>query len=734
LSKIANGKGNPIWICLAAALPALALVGAAPPAPYTTWSDYSGAADSMQYSALKQIDKTNVHKLALVWSHLAPGPSGRFSFSPLIVDNVMYVVGENGAVMALDATTGRAIWSHPTDGTPTNRGFNYWESKDRSDQRLIFSAHDYLQEVNARTGITINTFGNDGRVDLKQGLGRDPRTIDSIQSGTPGRVFENLIILGSAPGELYGSAPGDIRAYDVRSGKLVWAFHTIPHPGEYGYNTWPKDAWTYSGGVNAWGEISIDEKRGIGYFPLGSPTYDLYGADRIGQNLFGDCLLALDLRTGKRLWHFQFVHHDLWDYDPVTAPKLLTVQHNGKPVDIVAQPTKFGFLYVFNRVTGEPLWPIEERPVPKTDMPGEQSWPTQPFPTKPAPFARQKFTVNDINPYLDDAEKERLRNILLNARNEGIFTPPTSTRNQIAVPGENGGANWGSAAADPQTGMLYVRSFDAPTIHKLTQNRPVRRFPGETPEQQGFALYTQNCMPCHGPDRARITFPKEIGPDEFKTTVRNGKGEMPAFSEATLTTANLEALMAYLVNPAAGAARAPAPGQETERRNRPVRERPPVPPPSPGQTRYYGPFGNTLFAANGMIAMSPPWSQLTAYDLNTGTIKWKIPLGTTPGLAAKGITNAGSSKFTRNGPVVTAGGLIFIGSGPDRMVHAYDKDTGKLLWETELDANPDGIPSVYEVGGREYVAFFAASTEARESLVFKPGKPRAQGYYVFAIR
>ena len=720
------------WTC-AILLNVAMVVRAASPAPYTTWSDYSGAADSMQYSALKQIDKTNVHKLVLVWSHLAPGPTGRFSFSPLIVDNVMYVVGENGAVMALDAATGHTIWSHPTDGTPTNRGFNYWESKDRSDCRLIFSVHDYLQEVNARTGITINTFGNDGRVDLKRGLGRDPKTINSIQSGTPGRVFENLIILGSAPGELYGSAPGDIRAYDVHTGKLVWTFHTIPHPGEYGYDTWPKDAWTYSGGVNAWGEISIDEKRGIGYFPLGSPTYDLYGADRIGQDLFGDCLLALDLRTGKRLWHFQFVHHDLWDYDPVTAPKLLTVQHNGKPVDIVAQPTKFGFLYVFNRVTGEPLWPIEERPVPKTDMPGEQSWPTQPFPTKPAPFARQKFTVNDINPYLDDAEKERLRKILLNARNEGIFTPPTSTRNQIAVPGENGGANWGSAAADPQTGMLYVRSFDAPTIHKLTQNRPVRRFPGETPEQQGFALYTQNCMPCHGPNRARITYPKEIGPDEFKTTVRNGKGEMPPFSEATLSTANLEALMAYLVNPAAGAARAPAPGQETERRTSPVRERTPVPPPPPGQTRYYGPFGNTLFATNGMIAMSPPWSQLTAYDLNQGTIKWKIPFGTTPGLAAKGITNTGSSKFTRNGPVVTAGGLIFIGSGPDRMVHAYDKDTGKLLWETELDANPDGIPSVYEVGGREYVAFFAASTGARESLVFKPGKPGAQGYYVFAI-
>lgn len=686
----------------------------------------------MQYSALKQINKTNVHKLSLVWSHPAPGPTGRFSFSPLIVDNVMYLVGKQGAIEALDAATGRQIWSHRTEATPTNRGFNYWESKDRADRRLIFAVNNYLQEINARTGVTINTFGNDGRVDLKQGLGRDPKTIDTIQSGTPGRVFENSIIMGSAPGEMYGSAPGDIRAYDVHTGKLLWTFHTIPHPSEYGYETWPKDAWTYSGGVNAWGEISVDEKRGIGYFPLGSPTYDLYGADRIGQNLFGDCLLALDLHTGKRLWHFQFVHHDLWDYDPTTAPKLLTVQHDGKPVDVVAQPTKFGFLYVFNRVTGEPLWPIEERPVPKSDMPGEQSWPTQPFPTKPPPFARQKFTVAEINPYVDEAEQARLRDILVNARNEGIFTPPTSTRNQIAVPGENGGANWGSAAGDPETGMLYVRSFDAPTIHKLTETQPVRRFPGETQEQQGLALYTRNCMPCHGADRARITFPKEIGPDAFKSTVRNGKGEMPPFSEATITAANLEGLMAYLVNPAAGVAPAP-PGEETERRTRKTPEHPPVPPPPPGQTRYYGPFGNTLYADNGLVAMGPPWSQLTAYDLNEGTIKWKIPLGTTPGLAARGLTNTGSSKFTRNGPVVTAGGLIFLGSGPDRMVHAYDKETAKLLWETELDANPDGIPSVYEVRGRQYVAFFAASDGEKESFVFKAGKPGAQGYYVFAV-
>ncbi|HKA02616.1 MAG TPA: PQQ-binding-like beta-propeller repeat protein, partial [Candidatus Solibacter sp.] len=342
---------------------------------YTNWSDYAGSADSMQYSALKRINKSNVGKLELAWSYMAPGPGGRFAFSPLVVDGVMYLIGKDSAVVAVDAASGQQIWTHPIEGRTYDRGFNYWQSKDGRDRRLILAVNSYLMEIKIANGVTINTFGKDGRVDLRESI---PRA-RNIQSGTPGRVFENSIIVGSAPGEGYGSAPGDLRAYDVITGKLIWQFHTIPHPGEFGYDTWPRDAWTYVGGVNTWGEISIDEKRGIGYFPLGSPTYDFYGADRKGQGLFGDSLLALDLRTGKRLWHFQLVHHDLWDYDPTNAPKLLTVRHNGKLVDIVAQATKFGMLYCFDRVTGEPLWPIEERPVPQSDVPGEESWPTQPF-------------------------------------------------------------------------------------------------------------------------------------------------------------------------------------------------------------------------------------------------------------------------------------------------------------------------------------------------------------------
>jgi quinoprotein glucose dehydrogenase len=714
------------WKRAAAALLTAFLLHAQNKRPYSTWSDYGGSSDSMQYSALKLIDRSNVSKLKLAWFHPAPGPSGRFSFNPLVVDGVMYVVGRDNAVVALDAATGRQIWSHPNEGQPTNRGFNYWEGKDRSDRRLIYAVKSYLTELNAKTGVTINTFGNDGRVNLREGLGRDPATMDEVQSGTPGRVFENLLIVGTAPGEMYVSPPGDLRAYDVRTGKLVWQFHTIPHPGEFGYDTWPPDAWKYIGGVNTWGEISIDEKRGIAYFPLGSPTYDLYGADRHGANLFGNCLLALDARTGKRLWHFQAVHHDLWDYDLVTAPKLLTVKHDGKPVDVVAQATKFGFLYVFDRITGKPLWPVEERPVPKSDVPGEASWPTQPFPTAPPPFARQKFTVDDINPYVDPEEQERLRNLIADAQNEGLFTPQSATRDQISVPGENGGANWGSVTADPETGMVYVRTFDAPAIHKLTQTSPeITRYLRGSIEQQGYAVYLQNCMPCHGAERARITYPKTIDVELFRAAVRSGRGQMPAFSEDTIGNLALDNLAAYLRNPAA--IDAPIAG----RNGAPM----PVPPPPEGQTRYYGPFGNTLLASNGLIAFSPPWSSLVAYDLNEGAIKWRIPLGTTPGLAAKGIKDTGSSRFIRNGPVATAGGLIFVGTGPDRFVHALDKETGKVLWETEIDANPDGIPAIYEVGGRQYVAFFAAAAPgAKDTLAVKaPKSVESQGYYVFAL-
>jgi quinoprotein glucose dehydrogenase len=665
---------------------------------HNNWSDYGGAPDSAQYSALKQINRSNVGKLKVAWSYPTGGHQHYF-FNPIVVHGLMYVLAKNNSVVALDAATGRQVWEHPTDPRSqliTNRGINYWESADGADRRLLFSQDNFLQELDARTGQSISSFGKNGRVDLREGLGRDPGGIVLVQSTTPGRVFENLLILGSATNQEYESAPGDIRAYNTRTGKLAWSFHTIPHPGEFGYDTWPKDAWKTIGGANAWGEMSVDEKRGIVYVPTGSPKYNFYGANRKGADLFGDCLLALDARTGKRIWHFQMVHHDIWDYDDATAPKLLTVQHNGHTVDAVAEVTKQGFLYVFDRVTGSPLWPVEERTVPKSDMRGEETWPTQPFPTNPPPFARQSFTAGDLSPFIDDpAERARWIDEIESARNKGLFTPP-GLHNTVEMPGNNGGANWGSAAVDPANGTLYVTSKDLPAMLKLEPEIALRIPRNGSLERQGLAVYEAKCRLCHHADLrgqpptvpSLVDIRARLSREQVATLVTHGKGLMPAFPG--LTKEDLARLTAFLFSDAPQAS-------------------PQIPVTAAAvkpTERYRSGFG-FMITSSGLSPIKPPWTSLTAYDLNQGTIKWKIPLGEVPELAAKGFKNTGSH-YPKVGPVVTAGGLIFTGTR-DRKVRAFDEDTGQMLWETEVSEAMEGIPAVYEVGGREYIVFCAAA-------------------------
>lgn len=701
------------------------------------WPDYEGGEASPQYSALKQINTANVKDLQLVWSFHSPtaGGFGRFGFNPIVVDGVMYTLGPDYSLVALDAATGREIWKHPNPSGVTSRGINYWESKDGKDRRLIYSSGDDLQELDARTGKNITTFGENGKVNLRVGLGRDPKSIERIQSGTPGRIYNDLIILGSATGEGYGSPPGDIRAYNTLTGKMAWTFHTVPHPGEPGYETWPKDAWKYAGGTNDWGGMTLDAKRGIVYIPTGSSTYDFYGANRIGKDLYADCLLALNANTGKLIWYFQFVHHDLWDYDATTAPKLLTVMHDGKKVDIVAQATKQGFLYAFDRVTGKPLWPIVERQVPQSDVPGEQSWPTQPFPTHLKPFARQSFTVADVNPYITDkAELTHILTQVANAR-KGLFTPPGFT-DTIEAPGNNGGANWGAAATDPRTGRLFIMSKDAPTVLKLV-GLPPRPSRTASIEVHGRQDYEDHCMTCHGVDRAGhagfspslVDTPKDLGASGITSVVRSGRNSMPGFPAAQLPQDQLDAIIAYLRNPEAGDHPPAGPGR---------RPAPEVAPPYTPGTKYYSGYG-TMDTSNGMESIDGPWSSLTAYDMNTGNILWKIPYGTVKSLEEKGIKGWGSY-WPRGGPVATGGGIIFAGSAGDLTVHAYDSNTGKVLWQHALEGAPDGIPSVYEVGGREYVVFCIRGAMASDNLPKNPDtvaqvppKPEAQGFYVFAL-
>jgi quinoprotein glucose dehydrogenase len=710
--------------------------------PYTTWSAYGGTSDSMQYSALSQINKTNVNQLEQVWFYPAPvqGPIGRFSFSPLVAGNVMYVGGkDNRAVVALDAATGKELWTHPCGGNPTNRGYSYWESRDGKDRRVIFSVNGYLQEIDARTGADIKSFGKDGVVDLAEGLGynvsRVRRSANGPHSGMPGQVFENLIILGSAIGEGYDDPPGWIRAYDVVTGKLVWTFHTIPLPGEYGYEDWPPDAYRYTGAANVWVNFSIDQRRGIAYFPVAGATYDMYGARRKGMNLFANCMLALDARTGKRLWHFQTVHHDMWDYDNANEPKLLTVNHDGKKVDVVTLCTKTAMVFVFNRVTGEPLWPIEERPAPTNDVaPGEVPYPTQPFPTKPPPMSRLNMTVDDLNPYVEPEEAARMRRIYMAARQEGIFTPMTPGRDQISIPGEEGGTNLAGTAGDPETGFLYVRAENKISIHRLSERPGMRGGAGGTPEQQGRMFWGQLCAACHGADEAGVKNIRERAPDRLEEITRRGLGQMPGLGEAntSISPEGMKALLAYIANPAKGAGEIPAPA----RGGGPLLTAGPLP--NGEAHRFYGQFGNYWYASNGLNMIKPPWSELIAYDLNEGTIKWRIPSGTAPGLAAKGIKDTGAVNIVRNGLTVTAGGVIFMGTEPDLTFRAYDKDTGKTLWERELQSGPEGIPAVYEVGGRQYIATFCSSGGGsrnlpNETVARKAPKHEAQGYYVFAL-
>jgi quinoprotein glucose dehydrogenase len=449
------------------------------------WRDYAGGPDSSRFAAATQITKSNVSRLQVAWTY----PAGQTDFNPLVVRGVVYGRGATDSFVALDAATGRELWTYPGVTGYNVRGVNYWESKDGRDRRLIYSVGNMLQEIDAQTGKRITDFGTGGQVDLRVGLEREPASI-SQQSRTPGRVFENLLIMGSATNQEYGSAPGDIRAFDVRTGKLVWTFHTVPRPGEFGYDTWPKEAYKTIGGANNWGEQSIDTRRGIVYIPTGSPKYNFYGGNRKGANLFGDCLIALDARTGKRLWHFQTVHHDIWDLDNNSAPQLITIQRNGRRVDAVAMASKTGYLYVFDRVTGAPVWPIEERPVPtRSDVPGESPWPTQPIPTAPPPFSRQKFTADDLNPHiLTPKERDEFTQRIAKARNDGPFTP-IGFDEVIHMPGNQGGSNWGSTAANPATGQVYVIGFNVPTILRLLRTGETRAGVRAVPDNRQPALH-----------------------------------------------------------------------------------------------------------------------------------------------------------------------------------------------------------------------------------------------------
>lgn len=682
--KLSTSKHGPKWIgqilCVSLSLSAAAA------ADYKSWPVYSGSNDMIHYTRLTQIDPRNVSKLKVAWTYDTGDafPDSEMECNPIVVHGILYATSPTMRVFALDAATGKLLWSFrpPSVSTkPTrarNRGLNYWT--DGQEERLFFGLRNHLFALNAKTGVPVREFGNNGAVDLKQGLGRDSESMN-ISLTTPGVIYQDRLIVGSITSEDLPAAPGDIRAYDVRTGSLLWSFHTIPHPGEYGYNTWLEKAWTHSGAANDWSGMALDEARGLVFVPTGSAAFDFYGPDRKGADLFANCLLALDAKTGKRVWSYQLVHHDLWDRDLPAPPALVTLRRHGKRIDAVAQVTKSGHVFVFERATGKPLFPIEERPVPKSDVPGEQAWPTQPFPLQPPPFTRQAVTsdmITDRTPKAHDAVSKRFCKL----RSSGQFVPP-SLQGTIVFPGTDGGAEWGGPAFDPETGLLYVNANEMPFIIRLVERI-------QSGSGTGSQLYQQHCSGCHRADRrgtppefpSLVDVGSRLSESQIANTIRKGNGRMPPFPE--LTTDAISAITLFLTK-----------GREKEVvsaiQNRDI-----------PQLRYRLDGYNKLLDPDGYPGIKPPWGTLTAINLNAGKIAWQVPLGEYPELAAKGLGHTGSENY--GGPVVTSNGLLIIAATiRDNKIRIFDKKTGRQLWESPLPAAGTATPSVYQVDGREYI-------------------------------
>lgn len=671
--------------------------------PSHDWKVYGGTPENTHYSPLQQINRSNVKQLETAWSY-DTAEAGGLQTSPIEVGGVLYGISPSQKVFALDASSGRLKWKFDSGiaGTQPDRGLTYWASPDGKDRRIIVGVMNFVYELDAETGKPIPNFGSSGRIDLREGLGRDVAS-GFIALTSPAVVYKDLFIVGGRLPETLPALPGDVRAYDTRTGKQRWIFHTIPHPGEFGYETWPKDAWQKSGSANNWTGMTVDQKTGIVYVPTGSAVFDFYGADRLGDNLFANCEIALNAETGERIWHFQGVHHDLWDRDFPAPPVLVSVTHEGKRIEAVAQTSKQGFVYLFDRASGAPLFPLETRNYPPSDLHGEIAAAQQSLPTRPAPYARQRLTEDMLTNRTPEAHQWALEQFRT-FRSDGQFVPLSSGKNTVIFPGFDGGAEWGGPAYDPDTGILYVNSNEMAWAVELAENT------GD--QHSGKGIYQSQCTICHRDDMkgSPPLFPTLVGisnrmtQEQIKERIQKGKGRMPAFPN--LTPDEVNALVAYVSE---GENKELSPGQ-----------------PAPPLMRYRFSGYTRFLESQRYPAITPPWGTLNAINLNTGEYAWKIPLGEYPELADQGVKNTGSENY--GGPIVTAGGLVFIGAtNYDKKFRVFDKSTGELLWETTLPFSGNATPITYEVDGRQYVVIAAGGGKDTKS-------PSGGVYVAFALK